>query len=85
MPPSGGVIVKFCDNATKALIWKAPMHYIPGENDVIEWLDALDVLRTYEVKSITHTFNSPNPAGSYSGVLSCTDAKHTPTVYVTEV
>ena len=85
MPPAGGVIVEFRDNSTQDLIWKAPMHYIPGEDDVIEWADPLDVIRVYEVKGIKHIFNSPNPAGSFFGHLSCTDAKHTPIVYITEV
>lgn len=85
MPPPGGVIVEFRDEVTKDLVWKGAMHYIPSENDVLEWTDPVDVVRNYEIKGVVHRFNSPNPAGSHSGHLSCTDAKHTPVVWVREI
>jgi len=85
MPSASGVIVEFRDNATKDLLWKAGMHCVPQEDAVIEWTDPDDVIRTYEVNGIKYAFNSPNPGAAFSGTISCTDARHTPILFVTEL
>ena len=46
MPPDSGVVVEFRDEDTGDLVWKAAMHYFPGEDATLEWIDAEGVSRT---------------------------------------
>ena len=85
MAAIGGVIVEFRDEDTDALLWKSAMYSIPGEDAEIEWTDSVDVTRIYEVKGSKFEFNSPNPAGSFEGAISCPESKYKPIIYVKEV
>ena len=90
MTPGAGVMIEFRDNATKALVWEAAGG-IPGENDVLEWVDSEGVAKTFEVNGIKRTYyapgsrSAPPPPGEEPGETSTTVCQHRPTVYVTEV